>query len=319
MTNVAKERPLRVIAGSDDKPLIIGDLHIPCYVLEDETRIVGMREMTDGLGLYRGGRQYSDHTDVALPPFVRQIWLNPSIDPELQEALNSPIRFQTPKGNLAQGYPATILVKLCHAIMTADQAGRTTPRQQNIVRQATAIIMAAAQTTIDILIDETTGYDQETVITAAQRLRQYLALELQPYVRTFPLEFYRHIFRLNGWDESNLAERPAVVGRMTNELIYDRITPGLREALERLNPTLPTGRRKFHHHRHLTREEGRIELQKHISSIVTLMRISKSWEHLKELVAIAHPKPKEQLPLWVFDDIVGEQAADDVENGGAQS
>ena len=69
------------------------------------------------------------------------------------------------------------------------------------MRQATAIIMAAAQTTIDILIDEITGYDQKTVISAAQRLRQYLAEELQPYVRTFPLEFYQHIFRLNGWDD----------------------------------------------------------------------------------------------------------------------
>ena len=310
MSNAANERPLRAIAGSDDKPLIIGGMHIPCYVLEDETRIVGMREMTEGLGLYRGGRQYTDHSDVELPAFARQNWLNPSIKEDLQVALNSAIVFQTPNGNIAHGYPASVLVKLCHAIMTSDQAGRTTPRQQNIVRQATAIIMAAAQTTIDILIDETTGYDQKTVITAAQRLRKYLAEELQPYVRTFPLEFYQHIFRLNGWDESNIAERPAVVGKMTNEMIYDRITPGLREALELLNPTLSTGMRRYHHHRHLTREEGRIELLKYISSIVTLMRIANSWEHLKELVAIAHPKPKEQLPLWVFDEITGDNNGD---------
>ena len=116
MTDSSKERPLRAIAGSADKPLIIGGLQIPCYVLEDETRVVGMREMTAlGLGLYRGRRQYADHSDVELPGFVRQNWLYPSINEDLQAALNSVIVFQTPKGNIAHGYPASILVKLCHA------------------------------------------------------------------------------------------------------------------------------------------------------------------------------------------------------------
>ncbi len=32
--------PLKVIAGTPDKPLVIGDIEIPCYVLEDETRVL---------------------------------------------------------------------------------------------------------------------------------------------------------------------------------------------------------------------------------------------------------------------------------------
>ena len=31
---------LEVVAGQPDRPLIIGDVEIPCYVLEDETRVV---------------------------------------------------------------------------------------------------------------------------------------------------------------------------------------------------------------------------------------------------------------------------------------
>ena len=304
MSNNPTERSLRAIAGSDDTPLEIGVLSIPAYVLEDETRVIARREMQIGLGLYAGGAHYARSGIVELPAFVNREWLSPSIDAALAESLNSPIRFQSPKGGIAYGYPASVLVDLCSAIMLADQAGHTTPRQERIVKSATALVMAAAKTTIDILIDEVTGYDQQVVLTAAQRLHQYLAIELQPYVRTFPLEFYQHIYRLNGWNDINITDRPGVVGKMTNELIYDRITPGLRESLERLNPKQQnTGRRKHHHHRHLTPEEGRIELLKHISSIITLMRIAENWEHLKALVAKAHPKPTEQLPLWVFEEV----------------
>ena len=32
--------PLKVIAGAADRPLIIGDIEIDCYVLEDETRVL---------------------------------------------------------------------------------------------------------------------------------------------------------------------------------------------------------------------------------------------------------------------------------------
>lgn len=36
-----KTQPLKVIAGAPDKPPTIGDSEIPCYVLEDETRVLG--------------------------------------------------------------------------------------------------------------------------------------------------------------------------------------------------------------------------------------------------------------------------------------
>ncbi len=31
-----EQQPLKVIAGTPDTPLVIGDIQIPCYVLEDE-------------------------------------------------------------------------------------------------------------------------------------------------------------------------------------------------------------------------------------------------------------------------------------------
>ena len=43
--------PLKVIAGAPDRPLVIGDIEIPCYVVEDETRVLSQRGVTAGIGL----------------------------------------------------------------------------------------------------------------------------------------------------------------------------------------------------------------------------------------------------------------------------
>src|SRR5471032_1422297 len=40
--------------GSDDHPLKIGDVEIPCYVLEDETRVLSQRGVIGGLGMSSG-------------------------------------------------------------------------------------------------------------------------------------------------------------------------------------------------------------------------------------------------------------------------
>ena len=46
-----KTQPLKVIAGAPDRPLIIGDIEIPCYVLEDETRVLSQRGVTCAIKL----------------------------------------------------------------------------------------------------------------------------------------------------------------------------------------------------------------------------------------------------------------------------
>ena len=38
-----ENKPLKVVAGAPDKPMMIGDIEIPCFVLEDETRVINLR------------------------------------------------------------------------------------------------------------------------------------------------------------------------------------------------------------------------------------------------------------------------------------
>ena len=47
---MSAQKPLEVIAGQSDRPLIIGEIEIPCYVLEDETRVITQTGFLEGTG-----------------------------------------------------------------------------------------------------------------------------------------------------------------------------------------------------------------------------------------------------------------------------
>jgi hypothetical protein len=66
-------------------------------------------------------------------------------------------------------------------------------------------------------------------------------------------------------------------GKLTNELIYSQLPPGIRQELERLNPKAEKGRRKYHHHRFLTGQIGHPHLEKQVAVVTALMRISPDW------------------------------------------
>ena len=64
--------PLKVIAGAPDHPLVIGDIEIPCYVLEGERRVLSQRGLTAGMGLNpdAGFRMPQFLASKAIQPFV---------------------------------------------------------------------------------------------------------------------------------------------------------------------------------------------------------------------------------------------------------
>src|SRR5262245_38167018 len=50
-----KTPPLLAKYGALDRPLKIGEIEIPCYVLADGTRVLAQRGLQSGIGLSQGG------------------------------------------------------------------------------------------------------------------------------------------------------------------------------------------------------------------------------------------------------------------------
>ena len=141
------------------------------------------------------------------------------------------------------------------------------------------------------LVDEATGYQRIRNDRAlAVIYEKYIVKELQPWTRTFPYEFYKEIYRLRGWDGPNAAKRPPLIGKYTNDIVYNRIAPGLLDELRRKNPTIPeTGRRRAKFLKLLTPEYRHPKLREHLAAVMALMRGATDWTRFMVNLARAFP------------------------------
>ncbi|MBK9584584.1 MAG: hypothetical protein IPO55_01515 [Alphaproteobacteria bacterium] len=53
--------------------------------------------------------------------------------------------------------------------------------------------------------------------------------------RTFPDEFWIKLIKVKGYPSYMALKRPSFVGHWVNDIIYDRIKPGIRKKLNELN------------------------------------------------------------------------------------
>ena len=61
-------KALKVVAGTPDKPVRIRDKEIPCYVLENESRLFSKRRLYNASGIVCGeGGQHRDGVETELP------------------------------------------------------------------------------------------------------------------------------------------------------------------------------------------------------------------------------------------------------------
>ena len=116
----------------------------------------------------------------------------------------------------------------------------------HIAERCEHLISAWSLAGIIAAVDEATGYQYIRAKDAIEKIiDKWLVKELQPWKRYFPSDYYRRIFELNSWDfDPQTTKRPGVVGKWTNNLIYDRLGPGLREQIARIcrPPGRPFGR-----------------------------------------------------------------------------
>ena len=173
--------------GSPNHPLKIGDIEIPCYVLEDGTRLLSQRGLQTGIGMSIGGGSRVGEQRVAV--FVETLGQKGLDIKDLSARLRNPIRFSFPGGGRsAYGYEATILADMCDAVLAARQKGGILqPQQAHIAQQCEILVRGFARVGIIALVDEATGYQRDRAKDAlAKILEDFIAKELQPYVPTFP-------------------------------------------------------------------------------------------------------------------------------------
>ncbi len=306
-SEIARQAALSRWGASDPKAthtgtLKIGETEIPCAVLADGTRIITQYGFMRAIG--RTGRPAAGKgaSFDKLPPFLSARQLKSFVSNDLGSSI-SPIAFQMTHGGRAYGYRAELLPQVCEVYLKARDAGALDKRQMEFAKACDIIMRGLANVGIIALVDEVTGYQ---VVRArdelAKILEAFVAKEIQKWIRTFVVEFYELICKLRKESMDRVKKRPRYFGRITNDLVYRRLAPGVLQELEHINPADERGHRRAKHFQHLTPDLGHPRLKEHLAGVTTAMKFALlqglTWGKFRELLNQTHPKWK---PMPLFD------------------
>ena len=178
---VQVDKVLDVIAGSPDRPMVIGGIEIPCYVVEGDIRVLSQRGMLGAIGRSRafsrhrkGGSvkiddrpesdvdvpQFQLQKETELPPFLSANNLKPFISEALRVASN-PVLFRLSESDdepIAMGYRAELLPEICNVYLRAREADALLQSQQHIAAQSEILVRGLALTGVVALVDEATQF-----------------------------------------------------------------------------------------------------------------------------------------------------------------
>ena len=286
--------------GSDKTPLLLGDLSLPCYVLDDGTRVFSGRGIQKALG--GGGSQ----SGTWLTTFSNSSSMSPYIPAGVLDRFNSPIPFVRAGAGGSQsmtyGYEATLLIDLCNAILSAGEYGIV---DESLIAHANIIIRSVAKVGIIALVDEATGYDKakEKAKDELQNfLHQFMSEEAAKWVKTFDDTFFEDLYKMRNWTWTQTNQRPGIVGQWINDIVYKRIAPLIYTELQRVNPRNENGNRSYKHHQFLTDEVGKPKLQKHLEAVHALAVASKyNWSRFMDMLDMVYPTKNQQLPIDFYE------------------
>lgn len=291
------KKALTALPKASHKGVIkIGDIEIACAVLENGDRIISETSVHTTLGS-AGGKVRKMRAEIEkkagapMPLFLASKALEPFIYATFGDGHLAPVEYSN-NGVVNRGYHASILPKMCEVWLKANDAGVLQESQKPKVKKAEILMRGLAHVGVVALVDEATGYQKDREKDAlAKILEAFVAKEIQPYLKTFPSEFYEQLFRLYGIQyppkEKPSSWRPSFFGGITNDVVYSRLAP---ELLPELKKAASKAERKSKLHQWLTGNIGHPRLREHLASIVSIMKLSKTPEQFKENVNMIHPR-----------------------------
>jgi hypothetical protein len=113
------------------------------------------------------------------------------------------------------------------------------------------------------------------------------------------------MFRLRGLEYAkDDVQRPRYFGVLTNDIVYDRLAPGVLDELKKANPKNEAGRRTTKYFQWLTKNIGYPKLREHLGAVIATMKMSSDWYDFKAKLDKHYPrigKPT-QLAMEFADD-----------------
>jgi hypothetical protein len=281
--NRQPEELLPRVLESFKSVLDLAGVQLPCAVIKGPKgiqRVLSENGITNAILGTRSGaskrlKKAAEEDGAPVPIFIAPRQLKAHIDRDLRDGPLTPVDYLD-GDRMVRGYDASVLVAVCNIWLKAREAGDLQKQQLGKAQKAEILTRALAETGIVALVDEATGYEK---VRPQRALQQYLELvvrkELAAWAKKFPDEFYENIYKLKGWTWPGMSKnRYSVVAYYTNNLVYERIAPGLLKELQSKTPMNDRGYRPNRLHQWLTEDIGDPMLAQHLHSIMMFQRLA---------------------------------------------
>ena len=301
--------------------LPIGKVNLRVAVLKDGTRVLNRAGVFRAFGRTRRGRALAETTRVKdFPSFIDAQNLQPYISVDLAKELTE-FQYISRSGKATNiGFKASILPEVCDVYLQARNDGALLKQQEHLAVESEIIVRSLSKVGITALIDEATGYQVDREKDELQKiLAAYISEELQPWTKRFPNEFYQQIYRLKGWAyNASTQKRTQLLGKITNNIVYELLPDGVLDELRNQNPLTDKGHRVHRHHQFLTIDIGNPNLEKHLSQLIVLMRVSRDWQEFEDQVVKAFPRYGDQMKLDLKESAGDSQLHRFLSSGGRE-
>jgi P63C domain len=267
-------------------------------VLENGQRVLSQAEFLEALGRHRKANVRKEESEEPVPPILQGKAINPFISRETLEK-SRPVRFKTISGVRASGYRADLLPDVCEIYLKARDAGQLPKNQEHVARQAEILIRGLASVGIIALVDEATGFQYDRPRRELEhQLKRFLSERLRKWVRTFPADYFKHLCRLRNIELRADMHLPQYFGRLTNNLVYRRLAPGLLKRLKERREERGSPNNKLHSW--LSEDVGFREVLVHLGTVVGLMKLRNDYAAFERQLDTVAPTYPEHPGL--FDD-----------------
>lgn len=252
--------------------------------------VLGQRGATNTLSLGGGS--------TGLARTLRSKSLAPHISSSLLEKVENPLNVvysgvgSQSGSREVKGWEINIFIDVIAVIVRAFFAGDLQKNQFDLAIRANALRDILAKSALDVLILQESGYWEAT---EGQAINRIIAKYLQDYAskwsKTFPDEFWRLLISIKGYPSYMALKRPKFVGHWINDIVYDRLAPGIRKELQKRNPRISSTReRRYTHTQFLTDNQGIPSLKEHLIKVMGWITVARSKEDFERMLDKGAPK-----------------------------
>ncbi|MCK4784636.1 MAG: hypothetical protein KAV87_12860 [Desulfobacteraceae bacterium] len=263
----------KILKATHSGELEIGDLKIPCFVLEDGTRVISQTGVVKALGLNRF---------VQLGVFIQRKALKSFVSKELTVFTKNPILFTPPRGGkAAYGFRAVTLADLCEVILEANKKDIFTDQQMHIVRQCQILAQAFMKVGVIALVDDAAGFDKER-FEYRQLFKEFLREQAAQYGHQIPEDLTDVFYKLYRYPNTHgRTQHPQFFGKLMRKYVYEPLAGSngaILEMLDEKNPIIITKKgsrkRRFKFYQFL-KVIGIDALQQHIWQLIGIGKASR--------------------------------------------